>query len=304
MKILITGIAGFVGCTLAKVLCDAGYSILGLDIKDISDKSADRIEYINCDLSVEKNLISICKNVDIVIHLAGISNIGEAKELYRRNNILASARLIDAVIKNYVKKIIFLSTVKVDEIDDYGSSKYDIENLIKDKTNSNNTSYTIIRSNLVFGAGMKSNICQWILRIKNSFMPVLPATDSELAMIGVNDLCNCIQICIENNITNNKTYILSDNNNYKINEIESIARKHLQKNSSILFPTLFFTLGAKVGDLICLFSIKFPFNTRIKNILFNSKPLHEKTFQIDTGYNFQQNFLTEIPLIFPHERIS
>ena len=40
------------------------------------------------------------------------------------------------------------------------------------------------------------------------------------------------------------------------------------------------------------------------NILFNNEPVHEAAFQIDTGYEFQQNFLTEIPVIFPSDKDS
>jgi|GEM_PF-1103730 len=303
MKILITGIAGFIGSNLVKELFDPDNTIIGLDKMHSYSLKNHIHSYIVLDLS-DDNINDICVDVDVVIHLAGESSLDKHAGVYEKDIRLASENLINSAISNKVKKVILLSTIKVHTSSQYSKQKLYIETLLKDKTESTATDYTIIRSASVYGRGMKTNIASWLWKIKNSNMPSLPKSNAQLEMIGINDLCKCISQCLGNNETNNKTYSLSDGYKYNINEIESVAREVFHNKPSLFVcPQWVIFCGSKFGDILALFHIKFSLNSRIYNFLFHNKVSNQNHYFTDTGYTPTQNFMNEIPHIFVEPKI-
>lgn len=108
MKILITGIAGFIGSNLADHLLNLGHEVVGIDsftnyydpalkkmnAADITAKGA--IIY-NKDLAAD-DLTESLDNVEMIYHLAGQPGISATTsfEKYLRNNVIATHRLINA----------------------------------------------------------------------------------------------------------------------------------------------------------------------------------------------------------------
>lgn len=82
LKALITGLNGFAGYHLAKLLIDNGYDIVGLDINvETINKSfrglKDKINLIGCDLCDEYKINEVFNNhtFDLVFHLAAQSSV-------------------------------------------------------------------------------------------------------------------------------------------------------------------------------------------------------------------------------------
>ena len=305
MNILITGVAGFIGSYLVEELLNSGKKITGID-RNANDSLAEQIySYIIYDLSDKQNINDICIDIDVVVHLAGESSLDKNADIYEKDIRLASVNLINSAVSNKVKKIILLSTIKVDTSCQYSNQKLYIETLLKNKTECTATDYTIIRSASVYGKGMKSNIASWLWRIEKSTMPSLPKSDSQIEMVGINDLCKCISQCLGNNETNNKTYSLSDEYEYNINEIESVAREVFHKKKSLFVcPKWVIFCGSKFGDILALFHIKFSLNSRVYNFLFHNKVSNKNHYYAGTSYSSTQNFLNEIPHIFVEQKIK
>jgi UDP-glucuronate 4-epimerase len=299
MNILITGIAGFIGSNLVEELVNSDNKLIGLDrICNIFIKNQ-IYSYITYDLSSKKNINDICLDIDVVIHLAGEASLDKNTDVYVKDLRVASENLIHSAIRNKVKKVILLSTIKINSKSDYSKEKLNTEELLKNKTKDTVTKYTIIRSASVYGKGMKSNISNWLWRIKNSNMPSLPISNTQIEMIGINDLCACINKCINEDQTNNKTYTLSDGHVYNINRIESVARDLFGKKSQIFVcPKWLLFLGSRFGDFLGLFHIKFTLNSRIYNFLFHNKVSNEANYYSATDNTPTQNFINEIPNIF------
>jgi len=76
MNVLVTGGAGYVGCRLVPALLDAGYRVRVLDKlqfgADGLESCRDRIELVVADIKTVGS--EVMKDMDAVIHLAGISN--------------------------------------------------------------------------------------------------------------------------------------------------------------------------------------------------------------------------------------
>jgi nucleoside-diphosphate-sugar epimerase len=109
MKILVTGAAGFIGSHLAERLAKTGHEVVGLDcfsdyyarsLKDLNaadvKKSGGRI--LELDLAVD-DLCDAVKDVEVVYHCAAQPGISDATTFddYKRNNITATHRLLDAL---------------------------------------------------------------------------------------------------------------------------------------------------------------------------------------------------------------
>lgn len=299
IRVLITGVGGFIGSNLALYMSEMKYEIVGLD--RILNKNVKPIvnEYIQTELSeCEDDRFSV-KQIDYIVHCAGEASVDAAKKI--NLDYKATKKLVDIALKNNIKKIIFVSSNKVgsDSESDYSKSKNELELLIKKEIEGTGISYTFIRSSIVYGLGMGSNIYTWLNMINLKNIPALPSSGSQLLMINVRDLCNCIEICIDNNITDNKVYVVSDGYIYGINEIESIARRVFGKSTRyIVCPKCLLYIASKMGDIFSKLNIHLPINSRIYNMMFKNSVYMPNEFENDTGFEPGTNFFNEIPVIF------
>ena len=103
-NILVTGINGFVGKHLAKELIDNGFTVVAVGGKSGSNNSDDVVSDIkNLDLTNVAEVETIdFKNIDAVIHLAGLSSVGESFDNvlgYINTNVGIEANLFEAALK-------------------------------------------------------------------------------------------------------------------------------------------------------------------------------------------------------------
>ena len=123
-KILITGVAGFLGSHLAEKLLKLGHHIVGIDnmVGGYEDNVLKEIEFHKVDCCDFEKIKSIMKNVEIVYHCAATAHEGLSVfspfEI-SKNNYLASVSIFSAAVNEKVKRIIFCSSMAR-----YGSQKY------------------------------------------------------------------------------------------------------------------------------------------------------------------------------------
>lgn len=109
MKILVTGAAGFIGSHLAERLVADGHEVQGLDcltdfyarsLKELNARDLDErgIELLHLDLAKD-DLAPALHGVEMVYHLAALPGLSATTpfEVYARNNITATYRLLEAV---------------------------------------------------------------------------------------------------------------------------------------------------------------------------------------------------------------
>ena len=119
MRILVTGGAGYVGGTVARILAHEGHAVVVYDnLCHAARKMVPSgVEFIEGELSdrlaLEKLLTS---GFDGVMHFAALIEAGESMkkpEIYFRNNSAATLTLIEAMLATNVRRLVFSSTAAV-----------------------------------------------------------------------------------------------------------------------------------------------------------------------------------------------
>ena len=112
-KILITGVAGFLGSHLAEQLSKMNHSVVGIDnmIGGYRDNVPKNIEFHEIDCCELNKIKEIIKGVDVVYHCAATAHEGlSVFSPYEitKNNYLASISVFTAAVNEKVKRIIFV----------------------------------------------------------------------------------------------------------------------------------------------------------------------------------------------------
>lgn len=117
-KILITGAGGFIGSHLAKKLFEDGHFVRAVDIKwDGYMSDPYYTEKLTLDLRDGQNCLKATQNIDYVYNLAanmgGIGFITTIGADIMRDNSLININMLEASVKNKVKKFFFSSSACV-----------------------------------------------------------------------------------------------------------------------------------------------------------------------------------------------
>lgn len=177
-KYLVVGGAGYIGGVCVEKMIDRGDEVVILDNLKTGHKENVHPKasfYLGDkgDASLLDKIFTEHK-VDTVLDFAGLIQVGESvKEpgKYFQNNLSQGIDLLDGMVRNGVKKIIFSSTAAVfgnpaempinentekDPINPYGESKYFFEKVIKRYSEANDLKYTIFRYFNACGATTQS----------------------------------------------------------------------------------------------------------------------------------------------------
>ena len=117
MRVFVTGGAGFIGSALTRVLLEEQHEVTVLDnlSKGFRTLVPGDARFIEGDLRDER-LQEWLRGHDAVIHMAAFIEVGRSVEeplLFAENNIMNSVRLLDAMSRTDVGKIVFSSSACV-----------------------------------------------------------------------------------------------------------------------------------------------------------------------------------------------
>ncbi|MBQ8847428.1 MAG: UDP-glucose 4-epimerase GalE [Candidatus Gastranaerophilales bacterium] len=185
--ILVTGGAGYIGSHCVLSLLKKGIDVVVFDnlstghIETIETlKKFGNLKFYQGDLLNTDEIDKVFENkIDAVIHFAALSQVAESMknpQKYYINNVIGTINLLDTMIKNNVKKIVFSSTAAtygepkytpIDEnhpqnpINPYGKTKLMIENIMDDYNKAYDLKSVRLRYFNVIGADKDINIGEW-----------------------------------------------------------------------------------------------------------------------------------------------
>ncbi|HSQ63534.1 MAG TPA: UDP-glucose 4-epimerase GalE [Polyangiaceae bacterium] len=118
MRILVTGGAGYIGSHMTQLLVERGHDVTVID--DLSGGHRDAVSpgaaFVQASITDAEAVAGACAGADAVIHFAGRIQVGEsvtAPRKYFQDNLVASLRLLDAVLDAGVRTFVFSSTAAV-----------------------------------------------------------------------------------------------------------------------------------------------------------------------------------------------
>ena len=219
MRILITGINGFIGQHLARALISKGHFVVGLDRqkKSLNEKIS---KYFSGDVLDKKMVEKAIEETDVIVHLAALTShkdIVDNKFETLEVNFLGTKNVLDAFLKSKpAKKFIYSSSGKVygnikflpiiEEhptlpINVLGKSKLITERLIDFYAN-NEKSFIIFRIFNVFGPSQKDNfLVPTILKqIEKSNKIILGDIKAKRDYTYISDIINAFVLAVEKNI--------------------------------------------------------------------------------------------------------
>ncbi|MFO2463517.1 NAD(P)-dependent oxidoreductase [Pseudomonas sp. 15FMM2] len=108
-RILLTGAAGGLGQILRETLQAHATIIRSTDISPMTPSRGAHDEVISCNLADKAGVDALARDVDVIVHLGGIS-VERAFEEILEANIRGTFHIYEAARKNAIKRVVFASS--------------------------------------------------------------------------------------------------------------------------------------------------------------------------------------------------
>ena len=274
-KICVIGANGFIGKKLCQGLSRLDISVRAVVRSIILSSEIPNVEYINAgDINDIKDWSKIFLNCDCVIHCASIGH-----KIFNQNDEILSNYLNKSVkginlltrqaAENSVKRLIFLSTIKVNgeknsfstkmtksktcnesrfthkdipkPEDFYGMYKLEMEKKLWEISSSTSLEIVIIRPPLVYGKNVKGNLERLIRLIKINLPLPFGKIQNKRSMIGIDNLVDLLIRCIDHPEASGKTFLVSDGEDLSTPDLIKLIASSMGRKAN-LFPFPLFML--------------------------------------------------------------
>ena len=216
MKILITGITGFLGSHLAKELLRTNtYELVGTyrEEKKAREFEKQGIEMRKADLLDPRSLQGITQDIDVVVHLAGLMRFHAPWEKLYALNVTATQMIAQDALSHQIKHFIYSSSTEAtgpvehipgDETspyqptDDYGKIKQLAELWLKEKQQTTGLPLTILRPTGIYGPGDVYVTLSTVRAVAHKKLRFLPGKgDTSIHFTYVDDIVQGIKKTLE-----------------------------------------------------------------------------------------------------------
>jgi nucleoside-diphosphate-sugar epimerase len=237
-RILVTGASGFVGRALVTELANVGHSVRAAmrQPADVFPRSVEVIAVSDLTRPVEWR--ALLKNVETVVHLAGIAHAEPeiAEQAYDRVNRLATAELANAAKAVGISHLVFMSSIRAQSgpastgvlreidaphpTDAYGRSKLAAEDAVR----AAGVPSTILRPVLIYGSGVKGNFARLMELARKPWPLPLGLCRNRRSLLARRNLIDAIHLTLASPAAKGETYIVADPAPLTLTEIITALR--------------------------------------------------------------------------------
>ena len=260
MKILITGVAGFIGSNLADLLIKNNFDVIGID--DLSYGVPEQIPkgvvFHQEDIRDEK-IHNLFSEVEYVFHLAAKNSIIDCENDPIETsdiNVNGTINIFNAALKKNVKKVIYAESSAVYEGSKnlpskesdvspnsiYAKSKMETNRIANEYFESKGLVTTGLRYFNVYGPRQDYRrtippvFSAFIINLLKGKQPTIFGDGSKKRdFIYVEDVNDFHLMCIKNSNTNNEVFNIGSGKNYSIKYIYEEIKKILESDISPIF---------------------------------------------------------------------
>lgn len=308
MTVLVTGGTGFIGRSLVDALLQKGVQV-GVLTRKASKVAAlwpaRQVEVVVGDVTGSDPLTDACRGVETIFHLASHSPaVGEKPEaeeaMHKAVTVEGTQKLIRAAIVGGVKKLVFLSSVKamgegselcLDECSAahpetaYGKAKLEAEAVVLEAGRRGGIHVCVVRLPPVYGRE-NPNLLRMIQALDRRYFFSMKPVKNKRSMVHVEDVVQAALLAVESPVANQKTYIVTDGQEYSTSDVCSRICQILGRRMprwTVPLPLL--RLVARTGDLIGAgLRRRFIFNSALLHRLTSSAWYSSGKIQRELGY--------------------
>ncbi len=269
-EIQVIGGSGFIGTNLINKL-NQDYTIYNVDKSSSKKFSASTTV---ADVRNYNKLHNAMKSSEWLVLLAAEhrDDVSPAS-LYYDVNVAGTKNVLTAMNDKNIKKIIFTSSVAVyglnkqnpdeqfkeDPFNDYGKSKWQAEEVLRQWYNEDPQQRTLIilRPTVVFGPDNKGNVYTLLKQISSGKFLRIGKGNNKKSMAYVENIAGFIKYCIDNNFNGYHLYNYVDKPDYSMNELIEVSEKSLNKKlPSIKIPYVLGYAGGLCFDVLSFITRK------------------------------------------------
>lgn len=280
MKILVTGGTGFVGSWLVKRLVQDGHQIRVLHRKGSSLDELTGVDFESAfgDVTNLESVISACKGIDSVFHLAGVVGYSQAMRAQMENvNIKGTENVITACRQSDVRRMLHMSSVvaigasiKPNMLNEnspytisnlnlgYFETKREAEERVRLAARKKELDAVIVNPSTVYGPGdAKKGSRKVQIKVAQGRFPFYPSGGQSI--VSIHDVIDGMLKAWQKGRTGER-YILSGENHYIRDVFRKIAARAGVQPPRIYLPKSVALMLGRMGDRLEKFGKKTPIN--------------------------------------------
>lgn len=252
MRVLVTGLSGFVGGHLSQRLLADGHQVVGLSRSPQLNSESGAIS-LQGDVTTGVGLTAAVNGVDAVIHLVGIIRERPDKsgdQTFERVHVDGTSNLLNAMRDAGVERLIHMSASGADPASDsaYLSTKGRAEALVR----ASGVDWTILRPDTILGVG--DDFFCGVLRDLVTKPPIIPVVGKgafPFRPITVHDVATAFSRALERPTTVGHTFDLAGPREYTLRELQVLVRDAMGVNKPLIsVPLPLMRLGITLFKLL------------------------------------------------------
>lgn len=255
MRVLVTGVTGFVGSALARQLVAAGPHEVVAPVRQPTALNGIDTPLVE-DIGPPTDWGRVLDGVEAVIHCAGrahqmADSAADPLGAFRRVNTAGTLRLAEAAADAGVRRFVFVSTVKVHgsggegaspiteahqpaPADPYAVSKWEAEEGLRELAARRGLEIVVVRPPLVYGPHPKGNMLR-LLRLIERGMPLpFGAVRNRRSMIGLDNLVSALTTMLTHPAADGRSYLVSDGKDVSTPHLIGLMAQAMGRSARLL----------------------------------------------------------------------
>ncbi|AOW12632.1 hypothetical protein LPB72_16505 [Hydrogenophaga crassostreae] len=270
MRIAVTGANGFVGRAVCEALRAKQHTVRPIVRQtDPGEPESVAVGPIHGDTDWAHAL----RDIECIVHCAARVHVMAETETdplaaFRIVNVQGSQRLAEQAAQAGVKRLVFLSSLKVlgeqtepgqpfqaDAVpqpdDPYGISKWEGEQAVQQAGRVASMDVVVIRPPLVYGPGVKANFQRLLRAVSRGWPLPLGAINNKRSLVNLDNLCDLIAVCVHHPAAPGQVFLVSDGKDVSTPELIQAMGRALGRPARLISipPACLHLMGRLSGRL-------------------------------------------------------